>query len=295
MLTAPGWLAAAGLVGAALIIGWPAGSWRAGRRRWRAITGRAGAVRWRPARPYLRLSPVRTVLVTAGLAAGAGAVVGGPVAAVAGGTYAGLAARGLVRHRTAAAAAAERTRRLDNLCALAADLRAGLSVPLIAASALEAPSSAPSAGPLPDAASAVPVDSPSASASAGSAVGAGSVGAAGVSSDRIAVLSRAAGRLAEQTGAPLAELLERIESDARGMERVLASATAQAAGARATAWLLAGLPLGGIALGHGIGVDPLHVLLHTPVGASCAIGAITLQCAGLAWTDRLVRGWRREV
>jgi tight adherence protein B len=106
--------------------------------------------------------------------------------------------------------------------------------------------------------------------------------------DRLARLTGAAARLAEQTGAPLAELVERIEADARAMDRARAAAAAQAAGARATGYLLAGLPIGGIALGYGIGVDPLDVLLHTPIGAACAFGAVVLQLAGLAWTERLV-------
>jgi tight adherence protein B len=100
-------------------------------------------------------------------------------------------------------------------------------------------------------------------------------------------LTRAAVGLASETGAPLAELVERIESDARATDRTLASADAQAAGARATALLLAGLPFGGVALGFGLGVDPLHVLLHTPLGAGCAVGAVVLQLLGLAWTNRL--------
>ncbi|SDZ35631.1 tight adherence protein B [Micromonospora pattaloongensis] len=107
--------------------------------------------------------------------------------------------------------------------------------------------------------------------------------------DRLTRLTRAAATLAEQTGAPLADLLDRIEADARAMDRAVATAAAQAAGARATAWLLAALPVGGIALGYGIGADPLRVLLHTPVGAACAIGAIGLQLAGLAWANRLGR------
>lgn len=105
--------------------------------------------------------------------------------------------------------------------------------------------------------------------------------------DRIDQLVGAATRLAERTGAPLADLLERIEADTRAMDRGQAAAAAQAAGARATAWLLAGLPVGGIALGYAIGTDPLDVLLHTTIGAACAIGAVLLQVAGLAWADRL--------
>ncbi|MGV9372406.1 hypothetical protein [Micromonospora tulbaghiae] len=104
---------------------------------------------------------------------------------------------------------------------------------------------------------------------------------------RVARLARAAGKLADQTGAPLADLLERIEADARATDRGLAAAAAQAAGARATAWLLAALPLGGIGLGYGIGVDPVAVLLHTPVGAGSAVAAVVLQVGGLLWAERL--------
>ena len=97
-------------------------------------------------------------------------------------------------------------------------------------------------------------------------------------------------RLAERTGAPAAELVERIEADARAADRAHASAAAQAAGAQATALLLAGLPLGGIALGYGIGVAPLQILFHTALGGACAVGAALLQTVGLLWADRLAVG-----
>ncbi|MGK5737332.1 hypothetical protein [Micromonospora sp. URMC 103] len=105
--------------------------------------------------------------------------------------------------------------------------------------------------------------------------------------DRLDRLVAAAVRLAHRTGAPLADLVERIEADARASDRGLAAATAQAAGARATAWLLGALPLGGIGLGYGIGVDPVRVLLHTPVGGVCAVLAVALQMMGLLWAERL--------
>jgi tight adherence protein B len=47
------------------------------------------------------------------------------------------------------------------------------------------------------------------------------------------------------------------------------------------------LPAAGIALGAGVGADPMHVLLRTPLGAACAGGAMTFQMVGLAWTQRL--------
>lgn len=93
--------------------------------------------------------------------------------------------------------------------------------------------------------------------------------------------------LAETTGAPLAELLERIEADGRAADRAAAVAAAQSAGARTTAVLLGGLPAAGIALGYAVGADPLGVLLHTPLGAACATAALVLQGAGLAWVGRL--------
>ncbi|MFI5494339.1 hypothetical protein [Actinoplanes sp. NPDC051859] len=111
---------------------------------------------------------------------------------------------------------------------------------------------------------------------------------------RMTELVLAADRLAERTGAPSAELIERIEADARAAGRTRAGAAAQSAGAQATATLLAALPLGGIAFGYGIGADPLHVLLHTPAGAACAISATLLQAAGLLWADRLIDGVARE-
>lgn len=290
------WLTVSLLAVAAVVLGWPTRRGRARRRlviggaaqpafrlpgsaRSTTRSGRAAASapasrvlpsverstatagdprRFAAAWSYATTAPRLTTLAAAGSAAGLGAVLGGPVAAVAVGAYGGLAARITLRRRSTRATMSERVRQLDALGALAADLRAGWPV-ATAASALSHPERSarvPAAGPEPAA-------------------------------QRLAALTRAAFHLAERTGAPLADLLERVEADARAMDRALAAAAAQAAGARATAWLLAGLPLGGIALGYGIGVDPLAVLLHTPIGAGCAIAAIVLQFAGLAWADRL--------
>lgn len=203
-----------------------------------------------------------TVLVTAAATAAVAGLLGGPVAAAVAATYTALGLRALRRRRTTVAAERLRRRRLDQLGALAADLRAGLPVPVALADET-APLSRVDGAP----------DAPTAPTRPGL--------------DRIDRLTRAAARLADRTGAPLAELVERVEADMRATDRGLAGAAAQAAGARATAWLLAALPLGGIALGYGIGVDPVEVLLETPVGAVCAIAATGLQTAGLLWAERL--------
>ncbi len=275
------------LAGAVLAVSWPS---NIGRARRRAVIGGSAAptrsLAFRAVgalasafdgpvttasllsaiRAYAATSPRRSVLLAVIGAGCAGLILAGPVAAVAFAAYGGLAVRTTLRRWSDQLADRKRRQQLDDLCALAADLRAGLPV-----TAALAPAGLP-----------VSTVALAAADPAGTPIAASTDG-----SDQIATLARAASRLAERTGAPLADLVERIEADARTLDRGLAAARAQAAGAQATAWLLAALPLGGIALGYGIGVDPLHVLLNTPIGAGCAMVAIVLQLAGLAWTDRL--------
>jgi tight adherence protein B len=97
-------------------------------------------------------------------------------------------------------------------------------------------------------------------------------------------------RFAEATGAPLADLLDRFVAEVRAAEDVRGLAVAQTAGARATGWLLAALPVAALPVGYGMGVDPVAVLLYTPLGAGCVVAALALQGLGLVWTDRLVSG-----
>jgi tight adherence protein B len=268
------WPAAGALVAAAAAVGVPANRWRrrgvlgaAGHGGWRAVARArlTGAARWvlavRP-RPHL----------AAAVAAAVGLAAGGPVAAFAAAAYAGLAARALRRHTVARRHDDERLAALDALCSVAADLRAGLP-PLVVYDGQPAPGMRSATTPR----------SEEAGASGDPA------GWSAPQARRAWELGVAASRLAELTGAPLAELVERIEADARAMDRAVKVAAAQSAGARATAWLLAVLPLGGLALGYTMGVDPLHVLLRTPVGAACASAAVLLQLGGLMWADRLAR------
>ncbi|GAA4438232.1 type II secretion system F family protein [Phytohabitans houttuyneae] len=241
----PQWLvAAACLSAAAVVLAWP----QRGREA-RLFTPAPRSLRAR----LEALSSRRAMVLAVAVAALTGTLIAGPVAGVVAGGYGAIAVREVLRRRSTREAVAMRTRSLDALCGLAADLRAGVS--------------------------------------AGAVSPAGTVGEASglavVEDQRMAQLTGAAWRLAERTGAPIADLVERIEADARATDRASASATAQAAGARATAWLLAALPAGGIGLGYTIGADPLAVLLHTPIGAACAVAAIALQVAGLAWADRL--------
>lgn len=97
----------------------------------------------------------------------------------------------------------------------------------------------------------------------------------------------AAWTVAETSGAGLADVLGRVEADLRSTTTLRAETAAELAGTRATARLLALLPLLGIALGAGLGAHPVHVLLHTPIGAACSGAGLFFCCVGLAWTARL--------
>lgn len=108
-------------------------------------------------------------------------------------------------------------------------------------------------------------------------------------------LARGAQRLSDRTGAPLAELLDRIESHERVLSRVDSAAHAQAAGTRLTALLLAALPLAALGLGHLIGANAVGALLSTPLGSASVAVAVALQLGGLAWADRLAQLRARHV
>jgi tight adherence protein B len=289
-----GWVIGACLLAGAVVVAWPSGSarqrLRAPRIQARLEWPKFDRVTMRAWRDFLADRPARRLItLAAGASGGVGWLAGGPVAGLICAVYGALAARAVTRSARRARNAAVRARSLDELCALAADLRAGLppsraaesgAVLLGSTGGLFGPSRPGSPADRPAAAGAPAAGEPVPSTSQRSIC----------AEPQIAQLTAAIWRLAERTGAPAADLVERFEADARGADRAKASAAAQAAGAQATALLLAALPLGGIALGYGIGADPLQVLLHTPLGAACAASAVVLQSAGLLWADRLANG-----
>ncbi|MDI2127922.1 type II secretion system F family protein [Yinghuangia seranimata] len=102
-------------------------------------------------------------------------------------------------------------------------------------------------------------------------------------------------RVAAERGAGFATALDRVAAGLRAEEAGRGELTAELAGARSTARLLAGLPLFGVLLGTGIGAHPTDVLLRTPLGVLCLTLGLALTAAGLTWTDRIAdhacRGW----
>ncbi|WP_299530244.1 type II secretion system F family protein [uncultured Streptomyces sp.] len=101
-------------------------------------------------------------------------------------------------------------------------------------------------------------------------------------------------RVSADSGAGLATGLDRIEQSLRAERRRREALRAQLAGAWSTVTVLALLPAAGLGLGAALGADPLHVLLHSPVGLVClAVGAL-LEVTGILWAGRIVRGGESE-
>jgi tight adherence protein B len=114
-----------------------------------------------------------------------------------------------------------------------------------------------------------------------------SSGPAVAGSPTAAGMVRAAWLVSERTGAPLADVLDRVDVQLRQAHRRWVDAQAYSAGSRATTMLLTVMPAVGIAIGYGMGADPLHTLFRTGLGAVCVGVACAFHLAGLGLTLRL--------
>lgn len=95
-------------------------------------------------------------------------------------------------------------------------------------------------------------------------------------------------QVAESAGTPLADVLGRVADDLAARAEQQRAVSVVLAGPRSSAFLLAGLPVLGIALGAAMGARPVPFLLDTPAGrALCCAGAV-LDAAGVLWTQRLM-------
>ncbi len=77
-----------------------------------------------------------------------------------------------------------------------------------------------------------------------------------------------------------AEMAEALAADARRVGEV--------AGPRMSGYVMSGLPVMGLVLGAGMGVDPVGVLLGTTVGHVLLVTGVLLTSVGLLWSARIV-------
>ncbi|HEX6150993.1 type II secretion system F family protein [Nocardioides sp.] len=211
-----------------------------------------------------------TVVSVAGVA-GLAAVVVGPVAAVA--VAALMAARTLVRARERRRTAAEAGSQVLDACELmSAELAAGQPPGHALRRAAEAWTHLLPVAEAAELGGDVPLALRRAAAEPGA-------------SDLRAVAG--AWVLAHRTGAGLAEALDRVVSGIRADRALRRVVESELASARATARLVAGLPLVVLLLGNGGGGSAVEFLLGSPLGLACLAAGLTLGFAGLWWIERI--------
>ncbi len=248
---------------AAALLLWP------GHRAADRLPGRAdgGA---RPAAGGITGSPT---VVAAVLAGAVGALLSTPLVAVLAGAGAAAGARAHAGRRDEARVEAALHGLADGLGALAAELRSGRSLD-DAAVAAEHASGDGGAGRLLAQAVRTPDATPTEAV----------VDEVGDALRRIS----AATRLSIRTGCSLASVATAVEDDLRARVRHRAELRSATAGPRASAAVLAGLPVLGLLMGSGVGADPWRVLTTTGTGQVLLVTGVALESAGLVWSRRLV-------
>jgi tight adherence protein B len=93
--------------------------------------------------------------------------------------------------------------------------------------------------------------------------------------------------LAQTHGLAMATLMRAAQRDVVERIRFDARVAAGMAGARATAAVLAGLPVAGVALGELIGAHPVRFLVGSGAGGWLLLIGVALACCGLLWSDRI--------
>jgi tight adherence protein B len=200
---------------------------------------------------------------------------GGVVAPLVVALLAGCAGRHLWRQRAATARAERTARCLLEACDLvAAELAAGRTGE---AALTEAAQAWPAFGPVADVCRLggdVPASMRALSAEPGA--------------DGLRLLA-AAWVISQRTGAGLASSSRRVADSVRRDQATRRLVRGELASARATARLVAVLPVVALLMGSGAGADPWTFLLRTPPGIACLSAGLAVGFAGLWWIELIAR------
>ncbi len=267
-MTAQGWLAVAG---ALVLLSGPAPA--AKRVGALAGQGRLGAARAGPAARRVRRLPGPALAGAGVVGALAGVVIAGGVPlAVAAAAVCGAGwrvSRDVVRRR---AAASRHAQLLTSLRVLIGELEVGAR---------------PSAA-LTAAAQAAPAHETVFGTAATAAADTGEAGTV-LTADPDTRAIGLAWRLGEDTGVELAAVLSRVALDLAAQDEQRRSVAIALAGPRASAALLTGLPLLGIALGAAMGARPWAFLFGSGAGRIVCCVGVLLDVAGVLWMRRILR------
>lgn len=105
--------------------------------------------------------------------------------------------------------------------------------------------------------------------------------------DRVAMHLAACWQIGATTGARLADIVENLARAERDAAEARVELRASLAGPKATARMLAFLPILGVGLGYLLGANPITWFLSDPLGPPMLIVGALFTAAGVVWTRRI--------